>query len=208
MPHKGSGIISPQSKDRVRGIDPKDLVSGPISGGRRDSDRVRIIRAFYSELPDNLSIYQEIVEEVTYDFALNERFNILSQSVPDDRTFVVDNIYFFARALFGTGLVPPGDIEGAVQPYFQIGNVVPVEISTTRVQPGLPVENRAYFPFLNDRVGAREVNFSVFAKRGRNLNAYYFNRAFTPIPLSTIGVRIEGWMVDANAIEEILEQQR
>ena len=207
-PHKGTGLIASPSKELLRNIDPGDLTAKPLAGGRLDADRVRLVRNFYSELPDNLSIYQEIVEEVTYDFSLNERFIIISQTIPDDRTFVVDNVYFFARALFGTGLVPAGDIEGAVQPYFQIGNSIPVEISTTRVQPGLPIENRAYFPFLNDRIGAREANFSIFAKRGRNLTAYYINRAFTTIPLSTIGIRIEGWMVDANAVEEILGQQR
>lgn len=207
-PHKQQGIIAPQAKDPIYGLDPEMLKPKPMSGGKSDTDRVRLIRNFYSELPEGLFIYQELVEEIPYDFALDKRFDILIQDVPDDRTFVVDNVEFFATPLFGTGLIPAGTVEGAVQAYFQIGNVIPVEIRTTRVQPGLPAEDRAYFPFFNDRVGAREVNFSLYAKRGRELRAYYINRAFAPVPLRTIGVRIEGWMVDSNALEEILEQQR
>lgn len=207
-PHKRTGIINPQSKDAVLGVDPKMLRPSPMRGGEGDSDRVRLIRDFYSKLPEGLLLYQEITREVDYDFTLNRQRIIISQTVPDDRTFIVDNVYFFAAPLFGTGIIPPGSVEGAVQAYFQIGNVVPVEISSTRLQPGLLSDNRTYFPFFNDRIGPREVTFSLYAKRGRNLTAFYINRAFTPIPLRTIGIRIEGWMIDSNAFEEILEQQR
>jgi hypothetical protein len=207
-PHKERGLISPKAKTPIRGIDPEMLKPKPMSGGKADADRVRLIRNFYSKLPENLIIYQELVEEVAYDNSLNQKRTILNRQVPDDRTFVVDNVEFFATPLFGSGLVPPGVVEGAVQASFQIGNVIPVEISTTRLQPGGVAENRAYFPFFNDRVGAREVNFSLFAKRGQSLKAFYINRVITPVPLRTIGVRIEGWMVDSNAIEELLEQQR
>lgn len=207
-PHKERGIISPKAKMPIRGIDPNMLKPKRMSGNKEDSDRVRLVRGFYSNLTEGLLIYQELVEEVDYNFALNQKFTILDQQVPDDRTFVVDNVQFFATPLFGTGLVATGTIEGAVQPFFQIGNTVPVEISSTRLQPGGVSENRAYFPFLNERVGAREVNFSLYAKRGRSLKSFYVNRSFTPVPLRTIGVRIEGWMIDSNALEELLEQQR
>jgi len=207
-PHKARGLISPKAKAPIRGIDPEMLKPKPMSGGKADADRVRLIRNFYSELPEGLLIYQELVEEVEYDASLNQQRTILNQQVPDDRTFVVDNVEFFATPLFGTGLVPAGVVEGAVQASFQIGNIVPVEISTTRLQPGGVPENRAYFPFFNDRVGPREVNFSLYAKRGRSLKAFYINRSVTPVPLRTIGVRIEGWMIDSNALEELLEQQR
>lgn len=207
-PHKDPGIISPKAKTPVVGIDPGMLKPKRMSGGKGDSDRVRLVRGFYSELPEGLFIYQELVEEVEYEFSLDQKFTILDQQVPDDRTFVVDSVSFFATPLFGTGLVATGSIEGAVQPFFQIGNTVPVEISSTRLQPGGIAENRAYFPFLNDRVGAREVTFSLYAKRGRSLRAFYVNRSFTPVPLRTIGIRIEGWMIDSNALEELLEQQR
>jgi len=207
-PHKQVGMINPQSKDAVFGIDREMLTPRPMRGGKDDTERVRLIRDFYSKLPDGLLIYQEIVQEVDFDFSLDQKRAIVAQTVPDDRTFIVDNVYFFATPLFGTGLVPTGAVEGAVQTFFQVGNVVPVEIRSTRLQPGLLAENRAYFPFFNDRVGAREVTFSLYAKRGRSLSAYYINRAFTPVPLRTIGVRIEGWMVDSNALEEIMEQQR
>ena len=207
-PHKNRGIISPKSKEPVGKVDITQLTPQPMRGGKHDTERVRNIRDFYSELPDSLIIYQELVEEVNYSFVNNQIIPILSKDTPDDRTFVVDNVYFFATPIVGVGLVPPGAIEGAVQAYFQIGNVVPVEINSTRIQvTGVP-ENRAYFPFFNDRVGAREVNFSIYAKRGRELKAFYINRTATPVPLRTIGVRVEGWMIDSNALEEILEQQR
>lgn len=207
-PHKERGLIAPKAKEPLGKIDPSRLKPQPMSGSKRDADRVRNIRDYYSELPDGLTIYQEIVEEVSYSFRQNEQIPIFSQNIPSDRTFVVDNVYFFATPLIGSGLIPPGTIEGAVQAFFQIGNVVPAEISSTRLQPGGVAENRAYFPFLNDRIGAREVNFSMYAKRGRDLKAFYVNRVATPVPLRTIGVRIEGWMIDSNAFEEILEQQR
>ena len=145
---------------------------------------------------------------VTFNTALNQNFTILTHTIPDNRTFLVDNVVFFAKPLFGAGLIASGVIEGAVQCFFEIGDVVPVEIRTIRVQTGLPVENRAYFPFLNDRVGAREVTFSLDAKSGRELQAYYINRAVSPVPVGTVGARIEGWLIDSNIYEEILEQQR
>jgi hypothetical protein len=122
----------------------------------------------------------------------------------------VDNVLFYATPLFGSGLVPAGIIEPYVQCYFEVGNVVPVGIETERAIAGAAtIETRAYFPFLNDRVGAREVTFSLIAKSGRELSAYYINRGgISPIPLNTIGVRVEGWLADSNIIEEILEQQR
>jgi len=179
-----------------------------MSGGVEDTDRVRLIRNFYSALPDDIFTYQEVVKEVEYSFMTNQRYNIMSKQVPDDRTFVIDDVYFFATPIIGTGLVPAGSVEGAVQAFFEIGGIDPVETDVTRRQPTSIAENRAYFPFFNDRIGARQVTFSLYAKRGRVFSAYYVNRTVPPIPLRTIGVRIEGWMVDSNALEEILEQQR
>ena len=206
---KKQGIINPEVRTRVHGLDPDMLKAKPISGGKRDARRVRLIKDFFAELPDDGITYQEFTEEVPYNVATGQRFQIFSHTTPDNRTFFVDNIEFFASAAFSGGLVPAGVIEGLVQCYFEIGNVVPVEIRTTRVQPGLPIEDRAYFPFLNERVGAREVTFALTAKSGREVTAYYINRAGgSPIPLSGVGVRVEGWLVDSNIIEEILEQQR
>lgn len=196
-------------RDKVYGLDPEMLRAKPMSGNRKDADRVRLIKSFFSQLPESMIVYQELTEEVAYDTTTNQRINILSHPIPENRTFFVDYIEFFAKAAFGAGLVPAGIIEGLVQCYFEIGKVTPVEIRTTRVQTGLPAENRAYFPFLNDRIGAREVTFSLIAKSGRELSAYYINRVTgSPIPLDGIGIRIEGWLVDSNIIEEILEQQR
>lgn len=206
--HKNRGVISPKAKEDVVGITPEMVKSRPMSGGEADAKRVRIIRDFYSDLPDEIFTYQEVTKEVPYSFTLGRRVNIMEKQVPDDRTFVIDDVYFFATPLVGSGLVPAGSVEGSVQAFFEIGAIVPVEIDSTRLQPASLVENRAYFPFFNDRVGAREVTFSLYAKRGRIISAYYINRFPTPIPLRTVGIRIEGWLVDSNALEEILEQQR
>jgi len=205
--HKGSGQISPHVRERVYGLDPDMLKAKPIRGNKKDAKRVRLVKDFYSDLPDELVIDQEYVSEVEHDLTLDRRFPILTQTIPDNRTLIIDNVLFFAKEAFGTGLIPTGVIEGAVQCFFEVGEVVPVEIRSQRVQAGLPAENRAYFPFMNDRVGPRESTFSLYAKSGRELTAYYINRVVSPVPIRTIGVRVEGYLVDSNVIEEILEQQ-
>jgi len=206
--HKQSGIIRPETRQKVYGLDPDRIAAKPLSGNRKDAERVRLVKDFFSDQPEEYIIYQELTEEVTHDLTTNRRFTILTHAIPDNRTFIVDNVEFFARSAFNAGLIEAGIVEGALQCFFEIGEVVPVEISTTRVQPTLPAENRAYFPFLNDRIGAREVTFSLFAKSGRELTAYYINRVIPPVPIATVGVRIEGWLIDSNVVEEILEQQR
>lgn len=205
--HKKSGVIRPRSKESIVGISPDMLKPRAITGGGLDAERVRLIRDFYARLPEEIFTYQEITKDVEYSFDTGKRRPILSKEVPENRTFIIDNVYFYATPIVGTGLVPAGSVEGAVETYLEIGNVVPVETESERLQSGVAQEKRAYFPFLNDRVGAREVTFSLYAKRGRTVTAYYFNRFATPVPLRTIGVRVEGWMIDSNAFEEILEQQ-
>ena len=208
--YKQPGIINPDVRTKVYGLDPDRLQPRPISGGKNDAKRVRLVKDFFAKLPENIVIFQEITGEVPHDPQRQDlRYPILEHTIPDNRTFFVDNIQFFATPAFATGLVPAGTIEPYVQCYFEIGKVVPVGIETERVQTGITPESRAYFPFLNDRVGAREVTFSLIAKSGRELNAYYINRGGpSPIPLATVGIRIEGWLADSNIIEEILEQQR
>ncbi|MHC4119756.1 MAG: hypothetical protein ACYSWO_19840 [Planctomycetota bacterium] len=207
-PHKKRGIISPKAKERLVGIDESMLKPRAMRGGKKDTDRVRLIRDFFSRLPGDLLKYQEFARDISYSFALNKRTRIFEKQIPDDRTFVIDDVYFYATPLVGTGLIPEGTIEGAVETYFEVGNVVPVEIGSERTQTAVVPERRAYFPFLNDRVGPREVTFSVYAKRGSVITAYYINRFAPPVPIRTIGIRLEGWLIDSNAIEEILEQQR
>lgn len=200
--------------EKLYGIDPEMIRAKPMSGGKEDAERVRIVKDFFARLPENLVIYQEHTKEVEHNSLRQEvRYNIFSYTIPENRTFFVDNVLFYATPLFGSGLVPAGVIEPYVQCYFEVGNVVPLGIRTERViatLAGPTIEARAYFPFLNDRVGAREVTFSLIAKSGRELSAYYINRGFgpSPIPLDVIGVRVEGWLADSNIIEEILEQQR
>lgn len=208
--HKEPGIINPEVREKIYGLDPSRLRAKPISGGKKDARRVRLVKDFYSRLQDEQIVFVDLTDEVEFSTVpLGRRFPILSFNVPSNRTLIIDNMYFFARAAFGLGeLLPPGVIEGSVQCFFEIGEVVPVEIRSSRVQTLLPSEDRAYFPFLGDRVGAREVEFSLYAKSGREVEAYYINRAVSPVPIGTVGFRVEGWLIDSNIIEEILEQQR
>lgn len=203
-------VNSPPAPEEVYGIDPKMLQAKPISGGRADTQRIRVVKSFFSQLPENVVIFQDLTGEVRHkSFRQEVRYNIFSYTIPENRTFFVDNVLFFAIPQFGAGLVPAGIIEPYIQCYFEVGKVVPVGIETKRVSLGALPESRAYFPFLNDRVGAREVTFSLIAKSGRELSAYYINRGgLPPIPINTIGIRVEGWLADSNIIEEILEQQR
>ena len=180
----------------------------PISGGMLDADRVRLIKGYFTTLPAETVIYEDVTREINYTNTLDTRFQIINYNVPENRTLVVDNIYFFATSRFGGGLIPAGLIEGSVQCFFDIGQSVPVEVQTDRVQLGVDQVYRAYFPFLNDRVGARQSNFSFYVKSGRQVGAYYINRWFPFIPVNTIGVRFEGWVLASNIFEEIIGQQR
>lgn len=200
----------PGKSPDVYGIDPEMLRAKPISGSKADAKRTRIVKDFFARLPESIVIFQDVTGEVEHNPLRQEvRYNIFSYTIPENRTFFVDNVLFFATPSFGSGLVPAGTIEPYVQCYFEIGKVVPVGIETNRVLTGVSPNSRAYFPFLNDRVGAREVTFSLIAKSGRELSAYYINRGgVSPVPLRTIGIRVEGWLADSNIIEEILEQQR
>lgn len=203
------GAISPTLLDNVPQITKKDFSIQPISGGVIDAERARVVKGYFTGLPDEVVVYEDITREVTYNNPLNTRYQIANYVVPENRTLIIDNVYFFATPIFGGfGLIPPGVIEGSVQCFFEIGNIVPVDISTVRVQAGLAADSRAYFPFLNDRVGAREAMFSIYVKSGREVVAYYMNRAIPAIPVSSIGVRFVGWIVDSNIFEEILDQQR
>ena len=194
-------VVLPQTSELESGIK-------PLSGGVLDARRIRLVKGYFTTLSPDMVIFQDQTREVTYSATLNQRFQIFAYNVPQNRTLVIDNVYFFATSLFGTGLVPGGLVEGSLQCFFDIGQAVPVEVGTDRVQIGVDPAVRAYFPFLNDRVGARESTFGMYVKSGRQVGAYYNNLAFPFVPLATIGVRFEGWVLDSNIFEEILGQQR
>lgn len=194
-------VVLPQTSDLQPGIK-------PLSGGLLDAQRTRVIKGYFTALSPDMVIFQDQTREIDYDATLNQRIQIFSYNVPSNRTLVIDNVYFFANSLFGNGLVPGGLVEGALQCFFDIGQAVPVDIGTDRVQLNVDPAVRAYFPFLNDRVGARESTFGMYVKSGRQVGAYYTNLAFPFVPLATVGVRFEGWILDSNIFEEILGQQR
>ena len=207
---KASYAASPSSSaaESIPQVTAKDFSIQPLSGGTLDANRMRLIKGYFTSLPAEMVIYQDVTREIDYNNALDTRFQIVNYNVPENRTLIIDNVYFFATSRFGGGLIPAGLIEGSVQCFFDIGQSVPVEIQTDRVQIGVDQVNRAYFPFLNDRVGARESNFSFYAKSGREVGAYYINRWFPFIPVNTVGVRFEGWVLASNIFEEIMAQQR
>jgi hypothetical protein len=196
-----SQSVLPQGEDLNPGIK-------PLSGGVLDARRVRAVKGYFSTLAPDTVIYNDQTREIDYNAALNRRIQIFGYNVPQNRTLVIDNVYFFANSLFGNGLVPAGLVEGSVQCFFDIGQAVPVDVGSDRVQLGVPQAVRAYFPFLNDRVGARESTFGMYVKSGRQIGAYYLNLGFPFVPLATIGVRFEGWVLDSNIFEEIMAQQR
>lgn len=199
-----SQVLEP-SKDY---LDPRQLRARPLTGSPLDADRVRTIKAFYEALPDKRILYLDVMREVPYSAALNRKTVIFREPVPSARIFVVDDIQFYAWPMGGGAPLAAGIIEGAVQFTFAIGKTAPVDVNTTRVQTGLPATEGGYFPFLNQRVGAEEVTFSVFAKTGQPIEAFYTNRVASPVSLRTVGARIRGWMADVSILEEILEQQR
>lgn len=207
---KASYTVNPSSSviENVPQITKQDFGITPLSGGALDANRMRLVKGYFTALPAESVVYQDVTREIEYSNALNTRFQIVSYNVPENRTLVIDNIYFFATSRFGGGLIPAGLIEGSVQCFFDIGQSVPVEIQSDRVQVGVDQVNRAYFPFLNDRVGARESNFSFYVKSGREVGAYYINRWFPFSPVDTVGVRFEGWVLASNIFEEIMGQQR
>jgi hypothetical protein len=185
----------------------QDLRGRPLSGSVSDSDRTRNVKAFYEALPDRRPIYADITKEVAYTvpFITPSRIAVIGRySIPENRTLVIDDVQFFATPEFGLGLVAPGDIEGAVQFVFKIGGNVPLLVVNGRLPAG---NDQAGFPFLNDRVGAREVTFSLYAHTGQDIELSYINRAVPTIPLATVGARIRGWLIETIMFEEIRQQQ-
>jgi hypothetical protein len=199
-----STVLEP-SKDY---LDPEQLRARPLLGSPLDSRRVRTVKGFYEALPDNRVLYLDIMREIPYDASLNRKIVIFSEEVPSARIYIIDNIEFYAWPTGGGAPLAAGIIEGAVQFSFAIGKTAPVDINTTRVQTGLPATNGGYFPFVNERVGAEQVTFSVFAKTGQPVEAFYVNRVASPVSLRTVAARVQGWMADVSILEEILEQQR
>lgn len=198
-------IVLEPSKDF---LDPRELRARALSGSALDASRTRVVKGFYDALPDKRILYLDVMKEVSYDATLGRKINIFKVDIPEARMFVVDSIEFYAWPAGGGAPLPPGIIEGAVQFNFTIGKTAPVDITTQRIQAGLPLTDGGYFPFLDDRVGATEVAFSLLAKTGQPLEATYRNRVASPIALRTVGARLRGWMADMTILEEILEQQQ
>jgi hypothetical protein len=201
-------------------ITPAELRGAPLSGGRQDARRVRLVKDFYSSLPDQRVIYLDITEEVFYPLnpVPGTEYTILDTTVPDSRAWIIDDVRFFAlyREIPGPptvyGLMPSGRIEWIEHFFFKIDNRVPVHMETRRQDqlflgpPPSPVEG--YFPFLNETIGALEANFSLIAIAGQRINAYWLNTQPNPYGVTTVGVRIRGWEMDVSILEEILQQQR
>jgi hypothetical protein len=129
-------------------INVQEFHGQPISGGTDDSQRSRIIKAFYERLPDERIIYIDITGEQPHVTALGQKQIIFNRVIPEARTFVLDSVKFFARTAVGQALIPAGTVEGALQCFFTIGSVGQARLNTTRVQAGAALAERAYFPFL------------------------------------------------------------
>lgn len=207
--HLDAPTKSPAALGRVAPIVNVDQLRGePISGGVDDSRRTRIVKAFYERLPDERVIYLDITNESPYAPTLNQKQVIYNGIVPSARTFVLDSVKFFARTAVGGALIPAGVVEGALQCYFTIGGVGQAHVTTRRFQPGLSATEKAYFPFLNERVGAEQAFFAWYAKTGQDLEAFYLNQVPPPVAIGSVGVRVRGFETDTTIFEEILEQQR
>jgi hypothetical protein len=188
-------------------LDIEQMRPRALSGGVKDSDRARIVKGFYDRLPDLRVIYLDVTKEVIWIPTRNQPIQILKYEVPDSRVAIIDRIEFIATPLVGPGAIPQWTIEGPVQFFFTIGKTVPVQVTTVR-NDGLNEYTGAYFPTVNERVGATEVNFSLIAKTGQVLEGYYINRAASPVLIGSVICRIRGWIGAVSIIEEIMEQQR
>jgi hypothetical protein len=185
----------------------QDLQGRPLSGDVSDSQRSRVVKAFYQALPDRRPLYADFTKEVAYTvpFITPSRPALIGRyRVPEARTLVIDSITFFATPAFGVGLVPPGIIEGYIQFVFKLAGSTPVSITNGRLPFG---GDEAGFPFLNERVGATEVTFSLYATTGQDIELSYINRGVSPVPLATVGARMRGWLVETTMFEEIRQQQ-
>jgi hypothetical protein len=184
------------------------LRAKPVSGGIQDTDRVRIVKGFYANISDARVFNLDVTDERAFDDSLNQEFDILTYTVPEARMVFIDSIEFFARPVAGNGLIPAGIVEGAVELYFTIGGVVPLTLSSVRTQPGLQRRQRSFVPFLNSNIGPTQFTFSLQAKTGQLIRAYYFNLIASPVAIRYIGARIRGWSAETSIMGEILEQQR
>jgi hypothetical protein len=195
-------------RDEPKKVLREDIRAKPVSGGQADTERVRIVRGYYSNIADQRIQNLDMTDEQTFDTTLNQDINIFTYNIPEARVAFIDSIVFFARPMVGVGLIPAGIIEGAVECYLSIGGVVPLTLNTVRAQPGVRRRQRSFVPFLNQNVGPTQFNFSLQAKTGQQIRTYYRNIAVSPLAVRYIGARIRGWIGDVSIIEEILEQQR
>jgi len=167
----------------------------------------RVVQGFYLSLsnPDAIR-YFDALTQAAFDTTENIKISLFSYQVPPSRILMIDNVYFFATSAIDGSMIDSGIIEGYVEPYFTVGDAIPVEINTLR--SSITNQRRAYFPFLNQRVGSQQTTFNLFAKSGQELKAYYINTNPTPIAVSEIGIHVQGWLANDIILQEILEQQR
>ena len=200
-------------------ITTEEMKGSPLSGGPRDAQRVRLIKDFYSKLPDQRVIYLDFTDEIRYPLnpVPGTEYVITDFEVPASRSWIIDDVRFFGIYTEDAGppikyaLIPSGWIESFEHFFFTIDNVVPLHLQTKRVNPTIPppVSQEAYFPFLNETIGALEANFSLFVQPGQRIKGHFLNAAINPLTtLHSVGVRIRGWEADVSILDEILEQQR
>jgi len=168
---------------------------------------VNIARGFYSILsnPDAVRYFDALTQSA-FRTDENVKTTLFSYTIPASRILMIDNVYFYATSGIDGSIIDSGLVEGYVEPYFTIGDAIPAEILTLR--DSITDQRRAYFPFLNERIGSQETTFNLFAKSGQELKAYYINTNPSPVAIAEIGIRVQGWLADDIILQEILEQQR
>lgn len=203
-PKKQASLKEPIKAPKAADLDVKPK---PIRGGSDDSDRVRLVKNYYSQVIDQGAIsFVDWTSETNYNPITSTEIVIDRWSVSEARFLYIDNVVFYAKSLVTGQQIPPGQIEGFVETYLKISERVPLDIQVRRYQ--ISPLTGAYWPFLNDRVGPTETKFNLIARTGEEVKASYITPGIpSPVPISVIGVRIRGWLGSDIIIKEILEQQ-
>jgi hypothetical protein len=164
---------------------------------------------FYAQMPDERVTYIDHTNWRAYEWQPNNlRVPIMTFLLTEARTIIIDWMSFHAKAVGSAELLEAGTIEEQIELHFEVGNKSPLELQTTILDPVAGTIDRTAFPLLNQRVGSTEAFFSIHARTGNQVQAYYISRNVPPVVIDRIGFRFRGWLVDASIIQEILEQQR
>lgn len=183
------------------------LISVPIT----PPTHTLLDNGFYAPLAPRDKVFIDFTDE--WDFVLatlqSGVVTILERTVPDGMAWYIDNLYFFCRAvggLAGNVLLGPSALYTTM--------ALRCFVSSSQLKysafPANAADNlTTTFPFLNDRVGAREAKFGIVLMEGETIRAVAELRdplIPPPQPVVSLGFRFMGFERSKLEIDDALRR--